>query len=113
MAPRYTQSVMDYVCCILILILARVIYGSPSLLLKMINIASFSLFLYDKYQGSNGGYRIAESVLFISSAFGGWVGGVCAMLILRHKTSKTSFIVIMAAISLANITVVAKWRNLS
>ncbi len=110
--PKYSRSVMDYGSCFIILLLARIIYGPPSLFIKAANIVSFGLFAYDKYQGLNHGYRVSENMLFLSSLLGGWIGGVCAMLILRHKTFKNSFIGTMGVIAVVNVLAVAKLRGL-
>lgn len=112
MSQMFSKSVMDYVCGLLILILTRLIYGPPSFLFKLINFGTFCLFGYDKYQGLNRGYRIAENTLFLFSLLGGWCGSVCAMIIFRHKTYKNNFIGAMTIISIVNIVAVAKMRGL-
>ncbi len=98
--------------CLIILALVRMIYGAPSLIFKAVTIITFVLFVYDKHQGLNKGYRVAENILFVVSLMGGWVGGVCAMLVLRHKTNKNSFIGTMAVVAFVNIMITAKMRNM-
>jgi uncharacterized membrane protein YsdA (DUF1294 family) len=50
------------------------------------------VFGYDKWQaGRQGGRRVSESALCLLSAAGGWPGGFLAILLLRHKSLKTSF----------------------
>ncbi|KAF2514087.1 DUF1294 domain-containing protein [Flavobacterium zhairuonense] len=58
-----------------------------------INIIVFILAGYDKYQAKRNKRRIPENTLFLLEAIGGTLGLLTAMLIFRHKTSKTSFIV--------------------
>jgi uncharacterized membrane protein YsdA (DUF1294 family) len=55
------------------------------------NALSFALFAYDKWQAGRRGPRVAESSLWLISAFGGWPGGLLGILVLRHKSAKTQF----------------------
>ena len=51
------------------------------------------LFGYDKWQARRDrSPRIAEFTLLAASALGGWPGGLLAILIFRHKSSKLSFL---------------------
>jgi len=54
---------------------------------------TFALFGYDKWRAGRGAARTAESALLLASALGGWPGGLAGMLLFRHKTAKTSFVV--------------------
>lgn len=56
-----------------------------------INVGSFTLFGYDKYQATHKGWRIPEKTLQLSALLGGWIGGMMAMKYFRHKTVKKSF----------------------
>ena len=57
------------------------------------SLVTFCLFGYDKGRaGREGARRVAESTLLAASAFGGWPGGLLAILVFRHKTSKISFL---------------------
>ncbi|MRX69735.1 Uncharacterized membrane protein YsdA, DUF1294 family [Flavobacterium resistens] len=58
-----------------------------------INIIVFILAGYDKYQARKNKRRIPENTLFFLQLIGGTPGLLTSMLIFRHKTSKTSFIV--------------------
>lgn len=59
--------------------------------LALVNIASFGLFAYDKFQANRRGWRIPEKTLQMSALLGGWIGGMSAMQMFRHKTVKESF----------------------
>ncbi|KAJ3087169.1 hypothetical protein HK102_011683 [Quaeritorhiza haematococci] len=62
--------------------------------LAFVNIYSFLLFAYDKFQSTrsnSGRYRVREFKLCITALMGGWIGGFAAMELFRHKTSKASF----------------------
>ncbi len=60
--------------------------------LVLTNVVAFLLFAWDKFKaGGPGGNRISEFNLAAIGAVGGWLGGLLAMLLLRHKTAKLSF----------------------
>ena len=78
------------------------------LLLYFLIINSFTFLTtgYDKYLAVKNKRRISEKMLFALGLFGGSVGLLLAMLIFKHKTSKSSFIVKFSAIFLIHIIVV-------
>jgi uncharacterized membrane protein YsdA (DUF1294 family) len=55
------------------------------------SLAAFLLFGYDKWQAGRKGGRVAESILWLASAVGGWPGGLLGILIFHHKSAKASF----------------------
>ena len=71
-----------------------------------INIIVFILAGYDKYQARKNKWRVPENTLFFFEAIGGTIGLLLAMLLFRHKTSKTSFIVKFTVIFLVQIVLV-------
>lgn len=71
-----------------------------------INIFVFILAGYDKYLARKNKRRIPENTLFLLEAIGGTIGLLLAMLLFRHKTSKTSFIVKFFGIFLIQIILV-------
>lgn len=71
-----------------------------------VNIIVFVLAGYDKYQARKNKQRIPENTLFFLEAIGGTIGLLLAMLLFRHKTSKTSFIVKFILIFLIQILLV-------
>lgn len=60
--------------------------------LGLTTFATFSLFGYDKWLAKRGTERISEFQLVAWAALGGWVGGVLAMMLFRHKTAKGTFL---------------------
>jgi len=58
-----------------------------------INVLVFIFAGYDKSQARKNNRRIPEKTLFLMALIGGSPGLLTAMLLFRHKTSKTSFIV--------------------
>lgn len=61
------------------------------LYLATVNSASAGVFAYDKFQAIHSGWRVSEKRLCQTALLGGWLGGLAAMHVLRHKTRKTSF----------------------
>ena len=59
--------------------------------LAAVNISTFLVMLIDKVQASQEGRRLSERSLFLMTLLGGSVGMVCAMHLLRHKSRKLSF----------------------
>lgn len=55
---------------------------------------SASLYAIDKRRAIRGGWRIPEKRLHLVDLLGGWPGGWFARRKLRHKTSKTRFVVV-------------------
>ena len=58
----------------------------------IVNIFGFFQIAYDKRQAIKGKRRISERSLLGIVLLGGTVGSGLAMLIFRHKTAKTSYI---------------------
>ncbi|MGO4773640.1 DUF1294 domain-containing protein [Flavobacterium sp. W22_SRS_FK3] len=71
----------------------------------IVNGLSFLLAGYDKYLARNNKRRISENTLFLMALLGGSIGLLLAMLMFRHKTSKTSFIIKFALIFLVQIII--------
>ncbi|EJL62933.1 DUF1294 domain-containing protein [Flavobacterium sp. CF136] len=72
----------------------------------IVNGFTFLIAGYDKYLAGKNKRRIPEKMLFSFALFGGSAGLLLAMLIFKHKTSKSSFIVKFSAIFLIQIMVV-------
>lgn len=72
----------------------------------IINSLTFVIAGYDKYLALKNRYRIPENTLFTIAFCGGSIGLLLAMLLFRHKTSKSSFIVKFGIILLFQIVLV-------
>lgn len=60
--------------------------------LAIVRVLAFFLFGVDKFLAAcPGSRRISEFVLLAVAALGGWLGGLAAMLLFRHKTAKLTF----------------------
>ena len=76
------------------------------LYLLIINALSFLLMLADKRKAQNNLWRIPEKTLFTAALFGGSIGSLLGMYLLRHKTRHVSFVLGMPAILLAQLALV-------
>lgn len=69
--------------------MAAIVARGAVVYLGAVNVGSFGLFGYDKWQAERKRWRISEESLCQSALFGGWIGGLLAMQMFRHKTRKT------------------------
>ncbi|WP_119788731.1 MULTISPECIES: DUF1294 domain-containing protein [Flavobacterium] len=76
-----------------------------------INILVFIFAGYDKSQARKNNRRIPEKTLFLMALTGGSPGLLTAMLLFRHKTSKTSFIVKFAVILAIQVAIIIAYLN--
>nr|WP_315247965.1 DUF1294 domain-containing protein [uncultured Flavobacterium sp.] len=77
----------------------------------IINFTVFIIAGYDKYQARKNKRRIPENALFSLAFFGGSIGLLLAMLLFRHKTSKSSFIVKFAMILAIQAAIIIAFLN--
>lgn len=75
------------------------------LYLIVVNLITFFNFILDKKKSREEMWRIPESQLLFLSLIGGSLGGIIAMILVRHKTKKTKFIIGMPILLLLNIYV--------
>ncbi|WP_269234073.1 DUF1294 domain-containing protein [Flavobacterium flavigenum] len=71
-----------------------------------VNVLEFIITGYDKFLARKQKRRIPENTLFFLALIGGSIGLLTAMLIFRHKTAKTSFIVKFFVIILVQILLI-------
>ena len=76
-----------------------------------INILVFIFAGYDKYLARKNKRRIPENTLFFLQLIGGTRGLLTAMLLFRHKTSKTSFIVKFTIILVIQTALIIAFLN--
>ena len=74
----------------------------------LMNVATFVFIMVDKFKSINQFYRTKETDFYIMFLFGGWFGGLIGMIIFRHKTRKTSFLVTSGVASVISILCTAK-----
>ena len=59
---------------------------------------TFGLYAWDKWRARREGRRVAENTLHLMEFLGGWPGALVALKVVRHKSRKTSFLVVLYAI---------------
>ncbi|MCH5178826.1 MAG: DUF1294 domain-containing protein [Prevotellaceae bacterium] len=59
--------------------------------LVLLNLVAFVFYLVDKHKARHGRWRIPERILLLLALFGGSVGALMAMSLVRHKTQKNIF----------------------
>ena len=80
--------------------------------LLVMNLLGFVLMYSDKRRARRGQWRIRERDLFLAAIFGGSLGTILGMWLLRHKTKHRYFVLGMPLILLIQLTVGAllAWR---
>ncbi len=71
-----------------------------------LTMATFLVMLVDKVQARTGDRRISERSLYIMTFFGGSLGMLAAIYVLRHKRRKLSFQIVVWALLLVQVTIV-------
>jgi uncharacterized membrane protein YsdA (DUF1294 family)/cold shock CspA family protein len=70
-------------------------------------VVSFAVYWFDKRAAESERWRVTEKSLHIIDAIGGIAGGLIAQQLLRHKTSKQSFLVVTVLIAIMHLAVLA------
>ena len=76
---------------VIILLSLAACFWPVCLCLVLVNAITFTMFALDKSLAINGRRRIPERWLLIYSLFFGWIGGLIAQQLFRHKTHKQPF----------------------
>ncbi|WP_428069048.1 DUF1294 domain-containing protein [Chryseobacterium gambrini] len=79
--------------------------------LTAINLFTFIIYGADKIKAEKHRRRISENTLLAVSALGGTVGAFLAMIIFRHKISKTSFVLKFGCIVLIQAVFIYLFEN--
>jgi uncharacterized membrane protein YsdA (DUF1294 family)/cold shock CspA family protein len=85
---------------------------SPPVLLAYVALSLFAFLAYafDKSAAVSGRWRTAEQSLHLFSLAGGWPGALVAQQLLRHKTSKQSFVYAFWFTVLVNVGAFVAWH---
>ncbi len=89
-------------------------YGfTPVVLLAYLgmSLVAFLAYAFDKSAAVSGRWRTAEMTLHLLSLFGGWPGALLAQQLLRHKTSKHSFVVAFWFTVVVNMGAFLAWHS--
>ena len=95
--PRYRNlGTSIFVSCLAVTLVLSggfIVWGVPPLLafLAVLNITTFSLFGWDKFQAKKSRQRIPENCLHGLALIGGSLGSIAGQRCFHHKRSKTSF----------------------
>jgi uncharacterized membrane protein YsdA (DUF1294 family)/cold shock CspA family protein len=86
-------------------------FYTPVLLAYLgLSILAFLAYAFDKSAAVSGRWRTAEQTLHFFSLAGGWPGALVAQQLLRHKTSKPSFVYAFWFTVLVNVCVFVAWH---
>lgn len=69
------------------------------------SIIAFFMFAADKRAARHGRQRVREDRLHLLELLGGFPGAILAIILLRHKSRKASFLVVTVLASLANLAI--------
>lgn len=80
--------------------------------LVLVNAAAFVLYAVDKRRAQRHMWRVPEATLLIAAALGGSLGALLAIHLLRHKTNRPKFTVLVPTFLLIHTAVFAYlfWR---
>lgn len=73
------------------------------------SLVAFVAYAVDKAAARARRWRTPESTLHLMSLAGGWPGALLAQQLLRHKTSKRSFVVVFWLTVFANVVLLLTW----
>jgi uncharacterized membrane protein YsdA (DUF1294 family)/cold shock CspA family protein len=73
----------------------------------VLGVVSIAVYWFDKRAAEADRWRVTEKSLHLIDAIGGIAGGLVAQQLLRHKTSKQSFIVVTVLIAIVHVAVLA------
>ncbi|MDA0294534.1 MAG: DUF1294 domain-containing protein [Planctomycetota bacterium] len=76
------------------------------------SVVAFITHAWDKHCARHDRSRVPERRLHLLEAIGGWPGAVLAMMLLRHKVRKTSYLAVTAfIIVLWSVAIIWRFRS--
>jgi uncharacterized membrane protein YsdA (DUF1294 family)/cold shock CspA family protein len=75
-----------------------------------LTIVTFLMYAFDKSAAQSKSWRTPEKTLHLLSVVGGWPGALIAQQLLRHKTSKESFVMAFWLTVVLNICGLVAWH---
>ena len=82
------------------------------LYLAAINLLTYAAFRSDKRAALRRQWRVPERRLLLMTALGGWIGALCGQHLLRHKTRKEPFRILMWSIIAVEALALGAWALL-
>jgi uncharacterized membrane protein YsdA (DUF1294 family) len=76
------------------------------------SVAAFGAFAWDKMRAARGARRVSEATLLTVSVLGGALGGLAAMLAVRHKTTRALFWIVLCGALFLHVVLVG-WLFIS
>jgi len=73
------------------------------------NVAALPLWIYDRHQSRQGGWRVPERTLHAMAFVGASPASLLAMAVLRHKTQKRHFWVLYVTLLVLQIAALGYW----
>jgi uncharacterized membrane protein YsdA (DUF1294 family) len=92
-----------FLVALLMLALLGKLHGVFAGLYWLLSFFTFMTYRQDKSAARNGLWRIEEFTLHVKALTGGWPGALIAQRVLRHKSRKTSFLVVFWITVIVNI----------
>ena len=80
--------------------------------LVAINLLTYAAFWSDKRAAIRREWRMPERRLLLMTALGGWIGALCGQHLLRHKTRKEPFRILMWSIIAVEALALGAWALL-
>jgi uncharacterized membrane protein YsdA (DUF1294 family)/cold shock CspA family protein len=77
----------------------------------LLSLLTFLVYAFDKSAAVSGTWRTAEQTLHLFGLIGGWPGALLAQQLLRHKTSKQSFISVFWFTVILNVCAFVLWHS--
>lgn len=74
----------------------------------VMSLIGFGSMVVDKYKATKGLWRIPEKTLLLIAICGGGIGSFLGMQMVRHKTKKTAFQIILPITAIAYFAVCAR-----
>ncbi len=71
------------------------------------SVVTFAVYAWDKRRARRGGRRVPEQTLHMLAMLGGWPGAHVGRVVLRHKTRKRRFTVVLWLITLTHLAAIA------
>lgn len=72
----------------------------------VMSVTSFIAYGLDKRRAVNGSRRVPEQTLHVMAFLGGWPGALLGQRLFRHKTKKTSFLIVFWLVIVLHVVIV-------